>query len=175
VTWRMIVGATLFYPMLAVLLAPFAILLVWKAPMLCCSRWRRVRYLPIIGITYFSLLVPLIVVAAGLGWWETLILIGMAVFVGNWLLPDPFTFLFRPHNRQAILRAIEHVEASHQVIYDMASVIGKETGRTIVSVSINSSCIPAPRRFVAIGKDGTTVEELDYAYVAEKHGVRPMF
>jgi hypothetical protein len=174
-SWRKIAVVILFSPILVGLFAFLAILVVWKMPMMCCQRWRRIRYLPVFGLAYYGLLVPLVAIAAGLVWWEIILLIGMIIIAGDWLLPDPFSFLLSPHKCRAIARAIEHLEAKDRIIYPMARVVGQEVGRTIVSVSINSDYIPPGRRFVAIGDNGKTVEELEFAYVSEKHGVKPIF
>jgi hypothetical protein len=162
----------LLSPLLVALLVIVAIGTIWKLPRVCCQCWRKVRYLPAIGFIYYLMLVPLLVLLGELGWWETLLLLGMVVVTADWLLPDPFTYCFSSRKRRAVARAIEYLEAQHRVIYDMVNVLGCELGRTIVSVAIQGSKPPS-RRFLAVAETGEKIEDLDFEYVAAKYGVEP--
>jgi hypothetical protein len=159
------------------LLVFVALLFIWKLPMICCERRRAVGYLPYAGLAYYGLAVPLLLVALGLAWWEVLIGAALFGFAGDWLLPDPFTYLLSPRKRRAVKLAIQHLEAGGgpRPIYGMVSVIGSEAGRTIVSVAIKSGTIPPARRFLAVADKTASVEELDFEYVSTRHGVRAWY
>lgn len=174
-SWRKTAWTILFSPVLLGLLVFAGILMVCKLPAMCCSRWRRVRYLPRAGILYYGTLVPLFLAVCGLAWWEASILAAIVGIAGDWLLPDPFTFVFDPRKRRAVSRAIEYFEADDEVLYGMVCVVGYELGRTVVSVPIKSGAIPPARRFAAVSFDGAGVEELDFEYVSAMHGIRPWF
>jgi hypothetical protein len=147
-------------------------LLIWKLPMLICERYRLVRYLPWAGLVYCVMIVPLTAVTLNLDWIEALIWAGLIVYCC--LLPNPFTFVLSPRKRRAVQRAIEYQEAKEgpKVIYGMVKVIGSEVGRTIVCIAIGDRKPPG-RRFLAVGNDSPTVEELDMEYVDSKYGVTP--
>jgi hypothetical protein len=172
-SWRGAAGAVLFSPILAGLLVFAALLIIWKLPMICCERRRAIRYLPYAGLAYYGVAVPLVLSALGLMGWEVVIGAGLFALAGDWLLPDPFTYLLNPQKRRAVKLAIEHVEAGEgpRAIYGMVGVVGSEAGRTIVSVAINSGTKPPARRFLAVSDDTRTVEELDFDYVSTRHGV----
>jgi hypothetical protein len=173
VSWRKVAGTILFSPILVGLLVLVVLLFVWKLPMICCEHRRAVRYLPYAGLAYYGLTLPLVLVALGLAWWEVLVGTGLFALVGDWLLPDPFTYLLSPRKRRAVTLAIEYVEAGDGPgpIYGMVGVVGSETGRTIVSVAIKSGGKPPARRFLAVTDDTASVEELDFQYVSTRHGV----
>jgi hypothetical protein len=179
VSWRKTIKAIFTWAMAGGLFAVFGIfigiLIVGKLPMILCGKWRRIRYLPVAGVCHYGLLVPMGLFACGLAWWEVLLLAMLFALAGGWLLPNPYSFIVHPRRRRAVLRAIEFVEIDSEVFYGMVYVLGEETGRTIVSVSINSGTIPAFRRFVAVGNDGTTVEDLSFEYVAANHNAQPVF
>jgi hypothetical protein len=177
VTLRNVGWAILFSPIWLGLLVFIALLVIWKLPMLCCERQRAIRYLPYAGLAYHGLAIPLLLVALGLAWWEVLIGAALFAFAGDWSLPDPFTYLLNPRKRRAVKLAIEHLEAGEgpRPIYGMVSVVGSEASRTIVSVAIKSDIIPPARRFLAVGNETPSVEELDFEYVSTKPGVRPCF
>ncbi|MBL8800120.1 MAG: hypothetical protein JNM56_39930 [Planctomycetia bacterium] len=166
----------LFAPLWLGLLAFVALLLIAKLPRFCCERRRAVRYLPYAGLAYYGLAVPLLLAGLGLAWRD--ILIGTALFAlnGDWLLPDPFTFLWSPRRRRAVKRAIEHLEAGDgpQPIYGMVRVVGAEAERVVVSVMIGDTKPPA-RRFLAVADATANVAELDFVYASEKHGVQAWF
>lgn len=145
--------------------------------MLCCERGRAIRFLPYAGLVYYGLAVPLFLAALGLVWWEILIGGVLFAFAGDWLLPDPFTYILSPRKRRAVRLAIEHLEAGDgpRPIYGMTSVVGSEASRTIVSVATKSDTIPLARRFLAVADESVTVDELDFEYVSTKQGVRPCF
>jgi hypothetical protein len=128
-------------------------------------------------LAYYGMAIPLVLVMLGLTWWEVVIWASLFAFAGDWLLPDPFTFLFSPRKRRAVKVAIEHLEAGEgpQPIYGMVSVVGSESGRTIVSATIKNNLIPPARCFLAVTDETASVEELDFEYVSTKHGVRPRF
>ncbi|WP_143392949.1 hypothetical protein [Fimbriiglobus ruber] len=175
-SWRQVGWTVLFSPVLIGLLPFIAALIVWKLPRACCERLRAVRYLPLAGLCYYTAIVAALSLALGLTWWEILLLSGLAVVGGEWLLPDPMSFVFSPARRRAVVRAVEFVEQQGglRALYGMVAVIGSEAGRQVVSVSVMSGWIPPGRRFVAVAPDGT-VEELEYEHVAAAHGVRPRF
>jgi hypothetical protein len=112
-------------------------------------------------------------VALGLAWWKVLFGAGLFACAGDWLLPDPFTYLLSPRKRRAVKLAIEHLEAGDgpRPIYSMVDVVGSEAGRTIVSVAINSDTKPPARRFLAVADDTAAIEELSFGYVSTRHGV----
>lgn len=172
-SWRKVAGTILFSPILVGLLVFVALLFIGRLPMICCERRRAVRYLPYAGLACYGLAVPLVLVAVRLAWWEVLIGTALFALAGGWLLPDPFTYVFNPRKRRAVTLAIEHLEAGDGLrpIYGMVSVVGSEVGRTIVSVAIKSDTIPPARRFLAVAHDTVSVEELDFEYVATKHGI----
>ncbi len=95
-TWRKVAVVILFSPIWLGLLVFVALLFIWKLPMLCCERCRAVRFLPYAGLAYYGLAVPLVLMVFGLAWWEILIGAALFAFAGDWLLPDPFTYLFSP-------------------------------------------------------------------------------
>ena len=173
-SWRRAVVTILFSPILIGFLVLAAYFVVVRLPAECCERRRAVRHLPYVGLAYYGLAVPLLLVALGLAWRE--VLIGTALFAlgGNWLLPDPFTYVLNPRKRRAVKLAIEHVEVGDGPgpIYGRVNVIGSEVGRTIVSVVINSDTIPSRRRFLGVADESAAVEELDFEYVSSKHRVR---
>jgi len=173
VSWRQVGFATLFSPILVGLLVFVALLLVLKLPMFCCERRRAVRWLPYAGLIYCGLVVPVVLLAFGLAWWEVLIGTGLFALAGDWLLPDPFTFMLSPRNRRAVMLAIAYVEAGEGpwLIYGMVGVVGSEPSRTIVSVAIKSGTKPPARRFLAVANEAASVEELDFEYVSTKHRV----
>lgn len=172
-SWRKTTTMILFAPIMAGLLVFFALVVVWKLPLLCCERLRAVRYLPYLGALYYGLIVPGSFIALGLAWWEVLIFTAMFALCGDWLLPDPFTYLFNPRKRRAVKLAIEYFEAKSEPWpnYGRLHVIGLEADRTIVSVEIKGSARPPVRRFLAVAHATSTVEVLDFEYVATKHGV----
>jgi hypothetical protein len=161
----------LFSPILIGLLFFVAALLILKLPIFCCERFRAVRWLPYAGLVYYGLAVPLFFVAWRSEWWQALIGTGLFALAGDWLLPDPFTYVLNPRKRRAVKLAIEHVEAGdgQWPIYGMVSVVSSEASRTIVSVAIQGGRPPA-RRFLAVANDIMTVEELDFEYVSKKYG-----
>jgi hypothetical protein len=167
-----------FSPILIGMLLLVSVLIVWKLPMLCCQRMRAVRYLPLVGLLYYGygIAVTLLAVLLGLARWEVLVLAGVGVLGGDWLLPDPVSFIVSPAKRRAVIRAIEFVEGQGvpRTLYGMVAVVGSEPGRYVVSGAIDSGCIPPGRRFLAVGTDGS-IKELDFEYVAVTHGVRPWF
>lgn len=171
-SWRKLAGAVMFSPILIGLLVFVALLVVWKLPMICCERRRAVRYLPWAGLAYYGVLVPLMAWALPLAWWEVLIGVGLFALGGDWLLPDPFTFLFRRRKRLAVRQAIEYLEAEGgpPVIYGMVSVVGSEAGRTIVSLPTKSGTIPPARRFLAVPDRAAPIEELDFEDVSTRYG-----
>lgn len=134
---------------------------------------RPIRWLPYAGLAYCGLVVPLLLVALGLVWWELLIGIGLFALGGDWLLPDPFTYVLSPRKRRAVKLAIEYVEAGEGPwpIYGMVGVVGSEPSRTIVSVAIKSGTRPPFRRFLAVADATASVEELDFEYVSTNHRV----
>ena len=142
-TWRKVARAILLSPIWLGLLVFVALLVIWKLPRLFCERRRAIRYLPYAGLAYYGLAVPLLLVALGLAWWEVLIGAVLFAFAGDWLLPDPFTYLFNPRKSRAVKLAIEYLEVGDgpRPIYGMVSVVGSETGRTIVSVAIKSDTV----------------------------------
>ena len=172
VSWRQVGFTILFSPILVGLFVFVALLIVLKLPMLLCERRRAVRWLPCAGLVYYWLVIPLVLVAFGLVWWEVLIGIGLFALGGDWLLPDPFTFVMSPRKRRAVKLAIEYVEAGEGPwpIYGMVGVVGSEPSRTIVSVAISDRKPPA-RRFLAVADETASVEELDFEYVSTKHRV----
>jgi hypothetical protein len=173
VSWRKVGFSILFSPILVGLLVFVAALFVWKLPMFCCERFRAVRWLPYVGLAYCGLVVPVVLVAFGLVWWEVLIGTVLFALAGDWLLPDPFTYIFSPRKRRAVRLAIECVEAGNGPwpIYGMVGVVGSEPNRTIVSVAIKSGTKPPARRFLAVADEIASVEELDFEYVSTKHRV----
>ncbi len=175
-TWRQLTQAIVLAPILIGSLLFVGVLIAWKLPMFCCERWRAVRYLPVVGTCYYGAGISLAAVLLGLAWWEVLLLAGLALVGGDWLLPDPVSFFASSAKRRAVVRAVEFIEGQDgpRALYRMVAAIGVEPGRRIVSVAIDSGCIPPSRRFLAVGSDGG-VEELDFEYVAAAHGVRPWF
>jgi hypothetical protein len=175
VSWRKVAWTILFFPICLGLLGFVALFFVWKLPMLCCERSRAVRFLPYAGLGYYGLVLPLVLVALGLPWWQVVIVDGLFAFSGDWLLPDPFTYLFSPRKRRAVKLAIEHVESGDgpRPIYGIVSVVGSEVGRTIVSVAIDTCTKPPGQRLLAVTVATLAVEELDFEYVSAKRGVRP--
>jgi hypothetical protein len=173
VRWRRIVGTILFSPVLAGLLVFLALMVILKLPMICCERCRAVRYLPRVGLVYYGLAVPLVLLALGVSWWGVAAGTGLFALGGDWLLPDPFTYILSARKRRAVTRAIEYLEAGEgpRPIYGMVSVAGSEAARTVVSVAIKDGTTPPARRFLAIADDRAAVEELDFAYVSAKHRV----
>jgi hypothetical protein len=173
VSWRQIGCAILFSPILVGLLVFVSLVFVVKLPMCCCERCRAVRWLPYAGLVYYGLAVPLVLLASGLAWWEALILTGLFALGGDWLLPDPFTYVLNPRKRRAVKLAIEYVDAGEGPwpIYGMVGVVGSEASRTIISVAIKSGTRPPARRFLAVADETPSVEELDFHYVSTKHGV----
>jgi hypothetical protein len=165
---RDVVWAVLWSPFLVIALAPLITLLL---PKLVCQRLRAVRYLPLLGICYYSMLLTAGVLCFGLRWWAILLLAGAAVLGGGWLLPDPISFLTKPGNRRAAVRAVEWVESQggSRAVYNV-SVIGTEPSRRIVSVDIDSHSIPLARRFLAVSDDGSVVE-LGFDYLLKAYGV----
>ena len=172
--WRKLGRTILFSPIWLGLLGFVALLFIWKFPMICCERCRAVRYLPYAGLVYYGLTIPFVLVVFGFAWWEVLIGAGLLAFAGDWLLPDPYSYLMSPRKRRAVQRAIEHLEAEEGLrpIYGMVRVIGAETGRTIVSVPIKSDMMAPARRFLAVADKTASVEELGFEYVSMKHGVQ---
>ena len=175
-TWRKLAAVILLSPVLIGSGVLFCWLVAWKLPSVCCERWRRVRYLPWVGAGYYGSLIALATVLLGLDSRMVLLLVGVAAVCGEWLLPDPYTFLADPRKRRAVVRAIERHEAHGGPIalYGMVAVIGSEVGRLIVSVPFDSGCIPPGRRFFAVSDDGAPVEEVDYEF-ASAHGARPWY
>jgi hypothetical protein len=173
VWWRQVGFTILFSPILVGLLVFVALLFALKLPMFCCERRRAVRWLPYARPIYYGLVVPVVLLALGLAWWEVLIGTGLFALAGNWLLPDPFTFVLSPRKRRAVKLVIEYVEAGEgpRPIYGMVGVVGSEPSRTIVSVAIKSGTKPPARRFLAVANETTSVEELDFEYVSTKHRV----
>lgn len=170
-SWRQVGITILFSPILVGLLAFLALHAVLKLPMFCCERLRVVRWLPFAGLAYCGLVIPLVLVALGLAWWEVLIGTGLVALTGNWLLPDPFNYWLSPRKRRAVKLGIEYVEAGDGPwpIYAMVEVVGSEPGRTIVSVAIKSGTKPPARRFFAVANETLSVEELDFEYVSTRH------
>ena len=168
--------AVIFSPLLIGTLLLVGVLIACKLPVFCCERLRAVAYLPAVGLCYYGAAVGLAAMCFGLAWWKVTLLAAFALVGGGWLLPDPVSFLFSPARRRAVARAVEFVEGQDgpRGIYEMVRVIGTEPGRRLVSVAVESGCIPAGRRFLAVGEDGG-VEELEFDYVAAAHGVRPWF
>ncbi len=173
-SWRRVIGAILSSSILVGLWLFMAPLVVAKLPMICCERRRGIHHLPLVGLVYYGLVIPLVLVGLRLAWWEVLLGVGLLALGGNWLLPDPFTYLLSPRKRRAVKQAIAYQEASNgpPVSYGKVSVIGSEVGRTIVSVPVNSGCRPPARRFLAVVDDSASIEELDFEYMASRHGVR---
>ena len=173
VLWRQVGFTILFSPILVGLFVFVAITIVLKLPMFLCERRRAVRWLPCAGLVYYGLVIPFVLMAIGLAWWEVLVGTGLFALAGDWLLPDPFTFVLSPRKRRAVKLAIEYVEAGVRPwpIYGMVGVVGSEPSRTIVSVAIKSGTKPRARRFVAVADETESVEELDFEYVSTKHHV----
>ena len=176
VTWRKTAWVVLFSPILIGLLLIVGIFAVWKLPMVCCERFRAVRYLSLFGLCYYSAAITVAAVSLGLVWWEVSVIAGLAILGGEWLLPDPVSWLFRPAKRRAVARAIEYVEQRNGpwVLYGMVAVVGAELERHVVSVAVDTGTRPPGRRFVAVRADGA-IEELDFNYVAANHGVRACY
>ncbi len=166
----------LFSPILIGSLLFVGIFGVWKLPMVCCERFRVIRYLPLVGFCYYSVAITVAAASLGLAWWEVSVIAVLAILGGEWLLPDPVSWLFRPAKRRAVARAIMYVEQQNgpRVIYGMVSVVGTEPERHVMSVAIDTGIRPPGRRFIAVRADGD-VEELDFHYVAANHGVRAWY
>lgn len=64
--WRQATWAALFSPILIGSLLFVGVLIVWKLPMVCCERFRAVRYLPLGGLCYYSVAVTVATVSLGL-------------------------------------------------------------------------------------------------------------
>jgi len=170
VTWGRLLSAPVFLGLLLF----FGIIVVFKLPMICCQRLRAVRWLSVAGLCYYSAGVTATVLL-GLEWWVVL-LATLAALGGGWLLPDPVSFILSPARRRAVRRAVEFIErqGGPHPLYGMVAVVGSEPGRLVVSVAVETRCIPPGRRFLAVGADGA-IEELDFEYVAEAHGVRAQY
>lgn len=173
-TWWRATWAVLFSPILIGSVLFVSLLLVWKLPTVFCGRLRVVRYLPVAGVCYYSVAVSFAAVSLGLVWWEVSLLAGFAVLGGEWLLPDPVSFLLRTNRRRAVVRAIEYVEQQDRVLYGMVWVVDPAPHRQVVSVAIESGFIPPNRRFVAVTVDGC-VEELDFRDVVLAYSLSPWF
>jgi len=174
VSWRKIVGMILFSPIMVGLLAVLVLGIIWKLPMFFCERCRAVRYLPYVGLAYYGLVVPTLLVAFGLRWWEVLMFTVILALISDWLLPDPFTYFFNPRKRRAVKLAIEYVDAGEELWpnYSRVHVVGLEADRTIISVELKSSTKPPARLFVAVADKTPALEVLDFEYVSTRHGVR---
>src|SRR5262245_53293960 len=66
VAWRKTAFTVLFSPLQIALLLLAGLYIVWNLPMICCGRWRCVRYLPLVGIAYYGVFIPSTVFAFGL-------------------------------------------------------------------------------------------------------------
>jgi hypothetical protein len=95
--------------------------------------------------------------------------------VGDWLLPDPVSFVLSPVRRQAARRAIEHVEqqGGPRPLYWTVLVVRSGARRHVVWVAVGSGLTllwrPRPRRRLAVSPDGA-VEELYFGRVPGTHG-----
>ena len=170
-SWRSIPGAILFSPILVGCLVFLAVVFIVKLPMFCCEHRRAIRCLPYAGLVYYGLVIPLVLIALGLAWWIVAIVAVLFAGAGDWLPPDPFTFMFNSRKRRAVRRAIEYLDSREgpRPIYGRAAVVGSEAGRIIVSVAIKSDTLRPARRDLAVADDD--VMELDFDYLAKQHGV----
>jgi hypothetical protein len=161
-TWRQVGIGVLLMPVVAGTVLLVAVLVVCKLPAFCCERCRAVRWLPLAGLAYYGGAAGL-AAASGAGWWEAALVVGLAAVAGNWLLPDPASFLLRPRRRRAVAWAIGRVEAGGgpRPIYGMAQVAGREGSRTVVAVPVHTWTRPPGCRYLAVAHDGQSIEELE--------------
>jgi hypothetical protein len=157
-------GRLLFVPIFIVLIPGVALHLVFRLPMLCCHRLRAVRWLSLAGLCYYSVAVTLVAVLVGRDF--AALLLVSAVTAGDWLLPNPWSFVFHPAWRRAARRAVEYVEqqGGPRPLYSRAVVVASR-GRLLVALDVDDGLPwfrpPAERRWLAVGADGA-VEELDF-------------
>ncbi len=165
------VVAYLIFFILAVVIIP---LLLLRLPLLCCQLLRSVRLLPYAGMAYFGFVVPSVLIALGLAWWKAVLLSGAWMLLSGCLLPNSFAYFFYPRNRKAVIEAISYLEAhgADGINYMGVTVVASEPERLIVSVEWGNRKPPS-HSYHAVSNDFRTVEELDFEYLASKHGVRP--
>lgn len=155
--------------------------ILFKVPASCCERLRAVRWVSLAGTAYMTLIGAIISVIASLidyPLWAlllTLLPLASGIFIADFLLPDPFTFLFRPRHRRAVLRAVEHFEQSGGplALYGENKVAEIGRGVFVVGVSYSNQFTgPTPRHYFLVKDNDQNVEEADKASIEAAFGRR---
>ncbi len=154
-------------------LSLIVIMTVAMVPLLICQHWRSVRWLALSGCVYYPALAGGLMFGLGLYWWLVLPLL-LPTFVFISFLPDPYTYFTRPLLRNAVLRAIEHVERSpdQPLDYHTVQVVGSEASLIFILLRAPDERGSSTVRYLAVGKDGA-VEELSTEEQRRRFGFNP--